>query len=68
MGNFRISATTKRRPAAIKIRTAKKIKGSAKGKPYFAPTKPVLQRATKRAGANLEKLRLRKSPSTALKT
>ena len=49
--------------AAIRIRTDKKIKGSAYGNPYLAPTKPVLHKMTKRAGANLTKINLRKSPS-----
>ncbi len=49
--------------AAIRIRIDKKMKGSAYGNPYLAPTKPVLHNKTKSAGANLSKVNLRKSPS-----
>jgi hypothetical protein len=68
IGDFNNAATANKMRAAIKTRTDKNMNGSAKGKPYFAPTNPVLQRTTKRTGANLEKVKPRKSPSTALRT
>ena len=67
IGNLINAATANKMTAAIKTRTDKKMNGSAKGKPYFAPIKPVLQSATKRTGANLEKVKPRKSPSSALR-
>ena len=53
----------KRITAATKTRTAKKMNGSANGRPYFAPTNPVLHSKTKRIGASLESFKLRKAPS-----
>lgn len=54
--------------AAIKTRTDKNMNGSAKGKPYFAPIKPVLHNSTKSTGANLDSFMPRKSISTELMT
>ena len=52
IGDFATKATIKRMSAARNIRALRKINGSAKGKPYFAPTKPVLHKSTKRYGAS----------------
>jgi hypothetical protein len=66
IGDFKSAAIANNSSAAIKTRTAKKIKGSAYGNPYFAPTKPVLHKITKRIGAKLTNFKPRKSTSTAL--
>jgi hypothetical protein len=54
IGDFRSNAIPKRIIAAINNRSAKKMNGSAKGKPYLAPTKPVLHKRTKMYGAKRE--------------
>jgi hypothetical protein len=42
------------------------MNGSAYGKPYLAPIKPVLHNETNRNGANFDNFKLRKSPSAEL--
>ena len=66
IGDFITTATANNMSPAIKTRTDKKMNGSAYGRPYFAPTKPVLHRSTKRTGANLASFKPRKSISTEL--
>ena len=66
IGAFKMAAIANKIIAAITTRTARKINGSAYGRPYFAPTKPVLHNATKRTGANLANFKPRKSPSDEL--
>ena len=68
IGDFNTAAIAKRMRAAIRTLIAKKIKGSAYGRPYLAPTKPVLHRRTKTSGANLESFNPRRSPSIELMT
>ena len=63
MGALLTAAIRKRITAAINTRTDRNMNGSAYGKPYLAPTKPVLHNATKRIGANLDNFKPRKSPS-----
>jgi len=59
-------ASANKSTAAIKTRIDKKTNGSAYGNPYLAPMKPVLHKRTKRPGANLSKVNLRRSPSGQL--
>ena len=59
-GAFNTRAIANRMTAAISTRIARKIKGSAYGSPYLAPTKPVLHNKTKRSGATLESFNPRK--------
>ena len=66
IGDFMSAATANKMSAAIKTRTDKNMNGSAYGKPYFAPTKPVLHKSTNRTGANLENFTPRTSTSTEL--
>jgi len=66
IGDFIIAAIAKRMTAAIRTLVAKKMKGSAYGRPYLAPTKPVLHRRTKRSGAIFESFNPRRSPSGVL--
>ena len=67
IGIFINLASANKSAAASKIRTDRKTNGSAYGNPYLAPTKPVLHKRTKRAGANLASVKLRRSPSGPLK-
>ena len=52
MGDFTTAATVNRSSEAIRTRAARRTNGSAYGKAYLAPTKPVLHRSTKTTGAN----------------
>lgn len=63
IGVLSAAATTKSNKAAISTRVARKMKGSANGSPYLAPTNPVLHKRTKRSGADLESFNPRRSPS-----
>ena len=66
-GIFNRYAIRKRSTAAIKTRIDKNTNGSAYGNPYLAPTKPVLHKRTKSAGAKRANFNLRRSPSGLLK-
>ena len=66
IGDFKSAAIANNNNAAIKTRTDKKMKGSAYGNPYFAPTKPVLHKTTKSIGAKLANFKPRKLTSIAL--
>ena len=66
-GIFNRYAITNRSTAAIKTRMDRNTNGSAYGNPYLAPTKPVLHKRTKSAGANRANFNLRRSPSGLLK-
>jgi len=66
IGDLVAAAIENKIAAAIRTLTARKMNGSAYGKPYLAPINPVLHNATNRNGANFDNFKLRKSPSAEL--
>ncbi len=66
IGDLMTTAITNKIAAAISTRKARKMNGSAYGRPYFAPTKPVLHSKTKSSGATLESFKLRRLLSVVL--